>query len=292
MTNEPLKLWIWRNVRLCIPADWEMLQFSRTMAEGRCAFADRYRFRLELSWQAAASEPDFDRMMSDYAARLREQAEEAPRRLDGTPWHGLESKVNGVVTTRFGRFLPGEKCVVEVVLLWPEGRDEALERAVLTSVAPEPPHNGLHRWRAFGMDVLADSRLALAGCRVEPANAEMIFTDQAGETVERFARRGMVSEWLTEPVAAWLRRHAPAHADVSASTVRQAEHDVACLVSEERAPGLRGRLGRRRRREAAAWICPKDGRLYSVLRTALGAAHGEPSDFFGRRLACCREVQA
>ena len=54
MNVERLETWVWRHLEVRVPADWELLQFSKTPAEGRCAFADRHGFRLELSWRTVA----------------------------------------------------------------------------------------------------------------------------------------------------------------------------------------------------------------------------------------------
>jgi len=301
MTTENTNLWIWRNIRMRIPADWEMLQFARSADEGRCAFADRYRFRLELSWRATAGSPDLERTISDYAAKLLEQTKRPPARLACGPWYGLQceragnggllptSEADASDTTRFARFLTELRCVVEVVFLWPDGREQPLEETVLDSVAAEPQHDGRQRWRAFGMDILADSGLALTACRVEPASAEMLFADESSGTAERFARRGMVSEWLKEPVSDWQQRQAPDDAEMTVSTQHDRGHEISRTAGRIRGRGLRGKLSRTAWREAAAWICPADGRLYSVSRTGARPASTD-AELFGRRLACCREV--
>jgi len=74
----PMEKWIWRNITLTVPTDWEMLQFSRSAETGRCAFAGRYQFRLGLDWRVVPGPPDFGRMTSDYRARLREKGMELP----------------------------------------------------------------------------------------------------------------------------------------------------------------------------------------------------------------------
>ena len=99
---------------------------ARNPQAGRCAFADRYQFRLELSWKVVPGAPDFNRMMSDYAAKLIEEGEEKPEPVDGGPWKGLCVHAQGQLSTRFGRFFPGESCLVELVFPWPEERDEKL----------------------------------------------------------------------------------------------------------------------------------------------------------------------
>ncbi len=285
-----MTLWIWRNVRLELPADWEMLQFSRNVQEGRCAFADRYQFRLELSWRATAGRPDFARMISDYVARLKEQGAANARRLRHGPWHGLQGDLDGQRTSRFGRYLPAESCLVELVFLWPERRDVGLEQKVLSSVAVEPEHLGrFRRWSAFGMDFLTSKDLQLQACTVEPASVEMTFGDAKRGAVERFARRGMVPEWMNQTTAEWLRGWVDGGVRVTGVDAADARgHRVDRLDGEKRVPGV---LRRSLRCDAAAWICPRDGRLYSTsLASPAKEADTGPAPA-GARLSCCSGLE-
>ena len=278
-----MRLWVWRHVRIELPDDWEMLQFSRQSQGGRCAFADRYQFRLELNWREVPGPPDMERMTSDYLAKLR---------LDGSMpdaavassggWQGIEGHQNGLFTSRFGRHFATERCLVEAVLLWPDKRDADLERAVLASVAPEPEHLGrFQRWRAFGMDILASSGLALTDCRVEPANACLTFADERSGRQETFQRLGMVPEWLDGSARQWLEQQMPRDvALVSQDATEDCGHAIERLVGTRRATLVR----KRSRYEASAWICPADGRLYCAANTK--ATETEP-----RRLACCPDLE-
>jgi hypothetical protein len=280
-----MQLWIWRHFRVRMPAEWEMLQFSRNAAAGRCAFADRYQFRLELNWRGVAGPPDFERMMSDYQARLLERGMKNVCRADHGPWRGVGGEGPEGRSTRFGRFFPGESCLVELVFLWPEERDVPLERGVLDSVAEEPADGrGSRRWRAFGMDLRASRGLALERCTVEPAHVEMVFADAAGRREERFARRGMVGNWLRGSVGDWLRRSVPREVTALAAETRAVDgHDVDSVRGEQRDRGWRGMLGRRSAYEGEAWICPADGRLYAATRT--GGAEGDGG------LSCCAALE-
>ena len=281
-----MRLWIWRHLRVELPDNWEMLQFSRDPAAGRCGFADRYQYRLELDWRAAASRPDVTRMMGDYLAKVRldgTMPDAAPTRVGD--WQGFTGRQDDLLTSRFARHVAQERCVVEVVFLWPQARDGDLEEAVLASVAPEPEHGGLRRWRAFGMDLLASGGLPLRECVVQPARARMVFGEERGRREETFQRLGMVEQWLRGSAGEWLARQSPR--DVVRSSAwpeRQGAHDIA-LVSGTRRPGL---LRRARRYDAAAWICPNDGRLYCVTTTGLEAP---ALRLAGGRLSCCGELE-
>jgi hypothetical protein len=270
---------IWRNVRVELPGDWEMLQFSRDPAAGRCAFADRHQFRLEFTWRAVPGPPDLGRMVSDYRAKL----ETEPGTTDVWPaavgsWSGVEARRDGQLTSRFGGYLATEGCVVEVVFLWPEGRDGALEGAVLGSLRAEAPlPDGSRRWRAFGMDLAVSAGLALAEARVEAARASLTFAGPRVSGEESFQRLGLVSEWLDGSVAEWLAAQVRRGGRVdSQASVEVHGHDVALLAGRRPVRRWGGLVTRLRPFEAAAWVCPAHGRLYCVCGTGALACESQP----------------
>jgi hypothetical protein len=284
-----MERWIWRNFGLTVPSDWEMLQFSRDPGAGRCAFADRYEFRLELDWRVVPGSPDFDRMTADYLARLREQGMKDGSRSRRGGWHGVQGTLEGRPVTRLGRYFSAESCLVEFVFLWPGRIDAALLTKVAESVSVEPPHrDGCRRWRGFGMDLLAGKDLRLEQCNVQPANVEMTFSD-AKRPRERFARRGMVRVWLDRPLDAWLRGWIDRDAyGVETTTADVAGHQVCRLTAKKTLPGIRRRLAPY---DAAAWLCPADHRLYSVACTGPRGGGGVDGSLAGQRLACCDRLK-
>ena len=144
------QLHIWRNIRFELPDDWELLRFSRKEERGRLSFADRQRFRFELSWRKVPGEPDYGKMMSDYLAKLLEEKKLSwARQAQSVGWHGINGGGPNGSNTRFGRYFAEEDVLVEAVFLWEEGRDKKLEKQVLTSVGAELPWRGkLRRGRA------------------------------------------------------------------------------------------------------------------------------------------------
>ncbi len=312
-----MQLHVWRNFGIELPDEWEMLQFSRGVDTGRCAWADRYQFRLELDWRKVAGPLDFERMISDYRSKLRdvEHMSEVERTREAG-WLGVRGRKGPVEQVRFARHFDEESCLVEIVLIWPESRDTRLEKAILRSVRAEPEGpGGFRRWRAFGMDLLVSPGLALRDCNVEPASVRMTFADErsgwrGSRKEETFRRVGMVPEWLARadgkmeadrpdssasartgtasPVAEWLSRSVPGEVVARLQSLTEVRgHLVARMRGEWRAGILAALVGRRRRYEAAAWICPADGRLYFVsVASALPEGLEEP-DLVPGRLLCC-----
>jgi len=269
-----------------------MLSFSRDLEAGRCAFADRHDFRFELNWRRVDGPPDFDRMLSDYAARLAGEGDGQPRRCDKGAWKGLSADVGGVRTTRFGRYFGDQGCLVELVFLWPAQHDCNLEDDCLSGFTTAL-HDGNRpqRWRAFGMDLLASRGLALSEVTVQPAHARLVFGRPTRGRCEIFERRGLVQEWLDMPLGEWLRRTAPPGMRVEGERrLERRGHEIHEVRCTRRLAPVRRALGLSRHFEAAAWICPRDSRLYStsvsyVGKTAIGAG-----PFAGRILGCCEKV--
>lgn len=277
--------WIWRHFRLELPADWEMLQFSRDMEKGRCAFADRYRFRFEFIWRRVPGAPDFERMMGDYRARLESSGDAEATNLSIDSWRGLEVRKTAESSSRFGRFFAESGCLVELVFLWPDERSAELEQAILRSFAPEPETpSGGRRWRAFGMDVTVPSSFVLSACTVQPALARLEFAGPRAPARGSFRRLGLAPRWLNIPVGEWLAAQATRSLrNPRASTFDEAGHRI------ERIEGAfvpQGLLKARGQYEATAWLCPRDGRLYHAERIR---GRKDPADLpaLHHTLRCC-----
>ncbi|HOW97427.1 MAG TPA: hypothetical protein P5567_09160 [Kiritimatiellia bacterium] len=281
--------WIWRHFRLELPADWEMLQFSRDMEKGRCAFADRDRFRLEFDWRKVPGAPDFERMMGDYRARLESSSGAAVSARSAGAWHGLQVRRPHGSSSRFGAYFAENGCLVELVFLWPGEPEDPLERSILDGFAAEPETKaGGRRWRAFGLDCVAPASMKLAQCVAQPALAGLEFAGSRAPDRWSFRRLGLVPHWMKTSVGEWLdaqtagrvQEHQRSSSDKAGHRMEKVEgHFIP-----------RGLLQRRGRYEAAAWICPRDGRLYHAerIRPRGDDTNAEPPDGY---IACCPGVR-
>lgn len=257
---------VWRHLRFELPDGWELLLYTTSAERGRCMFADRYEYRLELNWQTVPGRPDFERMVSDYAAALHaEPAVQAVDPMQAGEWQGLVSTSRTAVITRCGRYLPGEKTLIELVFIWPEKRETTLERRILDSFRDVPlAADGRRRWRAFGMDLRVDGALQLHACKALPGTARMVFQDpKHAWREERYERLGLVAQWLKGPVAEWLRLRLPPTVSVTSEEhCDVAGHAVEVIRGDAPVGGWRRLLRRRAPFTALAWVCPADGRLY------------------------------
>ena len=260
-----MQLWIWRNLHLSLPPDWEMLQFSRDEAQGRCAFADARRFRLELSWAVVPKAPDLARLMTDYRSKLEKAktiTDAQPAKIAG--WHGLIGLRDALPMSRFGFYHETGSLLTELVFLWPDQRDKELESAILHSCALRIPAPGDPiRHRAFGMDLLAPPDQIMHTCHIQPAMASLAFHHPKNKPEQmRFQRLGMVKNWLEGTVQDWLRRQAPAELRDPDLQTQTHEGIQRAFMSGLYHP--KGAVRRTGAYLAAAWIDPADDRLYFI----------------------------
>lgn len=256
-------LWIWRQIGLDLPADWEMLQFSRDPERGRCAFADRHRYRLELNWHRFKGEPDFDRMMKDYAASLESTWKDI-KPVQRATWPGLTGKRQDEAVSRFGRYLPELGVLVEIVFIHLNKRDESLEHNILKGVRAVPADGaGWQRWRAFGMDLRVPSSFALAECVIEPARIGLRFDGPKKPDRWIFRRYGMVASWLKVPMRDWLDQQAdPSARNRRPETVTRGRYAIERINGDWKPRGL---LLPRGLYASSLWQDPGDQRLYQAI---------------------------
>ncbi len=284
-----VRSWIWRHFEIELPDDWELLQFSRERDVGRCAFADRYRFSCELNWRVVKGPPDFGRMVSDYRAKLEEEGLQDARLRDRDSWHGVQGRQDQGFSSRYGCYFAEAGCLLEAVFLWPKQWDAELENRILGSIRYAPPAEGVAAWRAFGMDFRVDASLALGECTALPAHAEMVFARRSGRLEQRFARRGMVGEWLQIPLENWIQTWIPKGFRVLPPVAAErSNHRIVRLTGVRRSPTLQDALRGRLEVSAAAWLCPRDDRLYSL--SSVFSSRRSPARGSGR-LSCCSAME-
>jgi hypothetical protein len=288
--------WMWRNFSMEMPADWELLQFARNPEQGRCAFADRYQFRLEFSWRTANRAPDVGQVMNEYEKAFREQRtlRESVQSLGVAGWKGFRAPLaDGTLSSRFGRYFDSPRLLTEAVLLWPQPLfDVALEETLLSSIMYLPPaDNGTQRWKAFGMDLLADAAYGCEEVNVRPAYARFRFADTHTEGVgQLFERFGMVNEWLHESLEEWLNtRLPPGLLERTVRIVDREGHRRYRIEGKITPKTAFSRLRKPNTFRLEAWICPNDNRLYLIACISPPAAGGAKAkkDPAGGVMACC-----
>ncbi len=261
--SEKTTEWVWHQIGLQVPVAWECLQYSRNPDVGRCAFADRYGFRLELNWRRFKSEPDFERMLKDYARSL-ESSWGKVRSVTCRSWPGLTGKRGKEAVSRFGRYLHDIGLLVELVFIHEDRRDKELEARLLPTVRVVAPDDaGYQQWRAFGMEMHVPARFTIAQCVVEPARIGLRFDGARRPDRWIFRRYGMVDSWLKQPLRDWLAQQA----DAEVRDIRP-ESTTRGSIGIERLNGRwkpRGLLLPRGQFASSAWVDPEDKRLYQAI---------------------------
>jgi hypothetical protein len=205
-------------------------------------------------------------------------------------WRGLTHRVGDAAGSRFVRYLPELAMVVELTFLWPQQRDLDLEQTVCRSLCPAlPAANGLQRWRAFGLDLMAGPGLAPHACVAQPGRAVFEFRHPRRPwQEEHYQRLGMLQDWLHRKPAEWFRLRLPRDLHMLAQgSCELRKHRIEQVSGTRPVRGVARLWGRRAHFAAEAWVCPTDGRLYYVSAEGPVAA---PGPLAGHRLACCDAI--
>jgi len=274
--------WIWNQIEVSLPEDWEMLQLARDRTRGRCGFADRYRYRFELNWSARPGQPDFDRMLTDYECKLVQEGRMThTRQVQQCGFRGLIGQSPEGTVSRFGTWIASQQRLVEVVFLWHGDRSVPLEKDVMASLRPCPVHtNGLVRWRAFGLEVCVPDAFSLESCSSFPASTGYLFRGRSPLETWVFRRHGLVDNWLRTDLTTWLKSQVPG--DVRNLAAHQAVEAGILRTRIDGAFRPRGPFRRHGVFHAVAWRQTEDQRLYLAMlinpaRSSL--ADKDPLDF-------------
>jgi len=285
---------IWRNIRLDIPEDWEMLQYSKNDDVGNCSFGDRYMFRLELNWKIVPAAPDHERMIGDYISKLKDEGTlSKEKKFTHGHWQGFSAFQGDLWVTRVGRYFEAAGKLLELVFFWPSNVEQKTLKPILESLRFTEAEDGFQNWQAFGLNIKAADGLLLDSCDIQPAMAQMTFSNKKGaEHIENFERLGMVNTWLKGSLEEWLKAKEP---DKLKDQVYQRkinrQHDIH-FVSGKMTPMRFPRVLRKTNNYAsAAWICPRDGRLYSACIMSPSDATSD-QDLPGQRLCCCEDISS
>ena len=282
--------WIWHNISVDLPEDWEMLQFANDAEQGRIAFADRSDFRLELSWRRVGSRPDLERIRSDYASRLLNEMDHSEAIFeDLLDWSGLKSVKDGKVSTRLLNHFGESGMLLEAVFRWQDLPDISLQEEILSSLAVDGGDtSAFQAWRCFGLDLSVPSVFALLDVQALPASTVMEFGyKKPNKATIRAERRGLLKFWLKGSVADWLIRQLPRKPKTLESMrYSEAGHDVYRIKGTLPYGSGWGSLFMRQEFESVGWICPEDKRLYTLGKLSR-PSHAFLFEKQSAQLSCC-----
>ncbi len=290
LTPIVLNSWVWHNISVDLPEDWEMLQFANDAEQGRIAFADRSDFRLELSWRRVGNRPDLERMRSDYASRLLNEMDHSEANIaDMLDWSGLKSVKNGKVSTRLLNHFGESRMLIEAVFRWNDAPDLSLEEQILSSLmVDDGDASAFQAWRCFGLDLSVPSAFTLSDVQALPASTVMEFGyKKPDKATIRAERRGLLKFWLKGSVIEWLVRQLPRKPKTLESTqYSEAGHDIFRIKGTLPYGSGWGSLFMRQKFESVGWICPEDKRLYT-LGALSRPSHASLFEKQSVQLSCC-----
>lgn len=272
MAKTDMELTSWRGVLVDHPAQWELSVASGVDEPGRVSFADRHFTRLDVTWRPLKYVPNLDLMIEKYRQRKTSRKDEVtfkPLQGLGAQWRGVVRQGGDGTAVHAGRFFAPQRWLVEATIVWPNRRNQAVEREIFASIRAEPPEEPLRHWRALGMDVRVQRDLDLLVNDAKVGRVTWTFgarkTKRSPQlVVERLA---MVEHWLSAQggTEEWLAKALPEKSHVvEKSSITFNSHPAQRLLSEKGIGTLPTLRGLRQRRLDVAWVCPVDGRLYHV----------------------------
>jgi hypothetical protein len=279
----------WRGIHIGHPASWELAVSSTLDAPGRCTFADRYYQRLDVQWRPLESRPRIDLLLSRNQKREKGQKIEIRKLADlPEPWHGLLRQTDHGQVVHALRYFDNPRTLVEVTLIWPQGREKASESAILKSIEMQDPKEPVRRWRAMGLDVVVPRELDLLTCKADVGCLRWDFGSnprRPGELV--IERLAMVDVWLDEPLEDWLASRLSDAKVVRHVPTRFNGHPAVEIFSRGWGGALALFRGRWRFGHSVAWRCDSENRLYRlhVERVQRSDEVESPS---GLKIACCQ----
>jgi hypothetical protein len=254
----------WLDMRLRVPADWEIVRHSVRTAAGRLVFVDRREQRLLLTWADCPTPPDTDRLFADYRARDEVTAATPLPVTDG--WSGYRT----ATLTRAGRYDPHHRRWIELTITAPGQETALLQQFAIATT------NHRREWRAFGFAVETPADWSLAAVDIQPAAATCTFRRQRAEV--RVRRLGMTETWFKGDLEKFLQPQVTG----TFRTMTHRSHPAGLVESREVGHRWQRLLGRLRPRHDLAWHCPVNHAVFQL--TTLSAA---PVDEIVVR--CCGE---
>jgi hypothetical protein len=272
------------------PSDWELARVSSPGEPGHLTFSDRRFQRMEVRWLALNFAPELDLLLEKYRKADNKEGRTVPLEGQPSPWQGLTRQMPNGSVVRAARTFPQQRLLVETTLIWPDGRDVELERAILASVAAMPA-GPAQLWQALGVSATIPAEYDLRGLSASVGRVRWEFAP-AGKSPPRIAieRLAMPEFWLKDPLRDWLARELPSqHYLLRQDTCEWNKHRGERLISHAFAGTLAALRGRRRMRLDLAWQCPVENRVYHVEFAELSA---DSEIVLPKTLAvrCCRRT--
>ena len=289
----------WRGMAVTHPEAWELAVFSGRDEPGRCTFNDRIYQRLDVRWRDLTYVPNLDLILDRYRRRSEKEKSQPVLPLPDPPehWQGVMRPTKNGMVIYAARYYRQPRWLAEVTLIWPDRRDEHLERQILDSIQPQDPDTPLRHWQALGIDMDISRPFDLTDCSAKVGRVAWTFTvpnarkehahlKHSSLLVERLA---MPAAWIKGSMQDWLKDQIPSQRKVVSEELAIFNtHRCQRLTSTASAGTFSTLRGVRSVWMDVAWQCPTEGRLYHL---RMCERSGDESIGFPDNLAvrCCRQ---
>jgi hypothetical protein len=251
----------WRGVRFCHPADWEPARLSGVDEPAQVILVDRLYQRLDVNWKRLPREPDLGVMFERIGSGL---AKPPSALAASAPWRGLVRKEDKGTIVHAARYFAPEHCLVQLILIWPGGRDVGIESKVLESVRPVGKGQ-VTPWRALRLSAGVPSEFEMIDAPSPAGRVIWHFRRAIRPHMElKIERIALPEYWLKTPLDEWLVGDLPpGFKVVEQRKITFAGHQADELVSRKGIlPGVLGALDLRR--IDRSWLCPREDHVYRV----------------------------
>jgi hypothetical protein len=276
----------WAGIQLDHPADWEMFRLMQKDGRWRAGFTDRTHHRIDIRWRKLGYVPNLAKMLERYQEK---EKKEKTVPLTGQPqgWQGTVRQAGEGVVVNAGRFIDETKTLVEMIVVWPQKRDQKLENGIFDSVQSLTAKEGMKLWQAMGLKARMNEGYDIVEYKAEPGRVEWVF-GKGRKPAEKLAveRIAMPKYWLKGTLAKWLRTREEKWEKLEEWTQNIGGHEAACWKATSRGLLKDSLLLKKKIKTEMAWLCEKEKRVYRVSfqATQRKSELAMPVDF---EVVCC-----
>ena len=297
MTDELTQVVQWLGLRLCVPAEWEIVRHSLSLEQGSLVFVDRRHETLRIYWRDCETMPDLNRMVSDQRSKdVVEFAGATVKNLSGyAGWQGTireeGPEKRSVHAVKYDS--PTQRLIQAIITEASEAAACKSQRAaLLNDIKVVSKANEARDFCAFGLNVTVPLGFRLLKATAKPADVTFEFAEVdtkhsrptgKGVTVHRM---GMAAAWVPEDKQQLLVKENPQISLRNFQGISRGKHPAIVAHGQETRPRLLSMLGVGRRGDALLWHCEKMNAVYSVATRYLKRT---PLEITALSTPCCDE---
>lgn len=276
----------WAGIELDHPAEWEMFRLMRKGDKWQWGFVDRSHQRIGLLCRKLGYVPNLGKMLETHQEKEKKERT-VPLTGQPTGWLGTVRQSEGGWVVNAGRFIEDSMMLVEMIVVWPQRRDQELENVILGSVRSVPVENEMRLWQAMGLKARMHQEYHIVEFKAEVGKVEWVFGKGAKprQTVA-IERISMPKYWLKGTLAGWLRSREEKWTSMKEWTQNVNGHEAACWKATAKGLMVDSLLLKKKVKVEMAWLCEKEQRVYRVscMATQRGSELAMPED---SEVVCC-----